>query len=193
MAVLPLDRYIPEPDIRERFETTVRAPANIVMDVATHFDLQSLRSVRAIFRLRERLLRSAPPAARVPQGLLDEMTNLGWGVLTHEPGVIVCGAHCQPWQADVTFTAIPADAFATWLAPEQVKIAWSLETDAIAPEVTRFGQETRAIATDVPARARFLRYWRWARFGIVAIRLLLMPAVRREAERRWAMERPEGG
>ena len=193
MAVLPLDRYIAEPDIRERFETTVRAPAAIVMDVATHFDLQSLRSARAIFRLRELLLRSAPPAPRPPQGLLDEMTKLGWGVLTHEPGVIVCGAHCQPWQADVTFTAIPADQFAAWQAPVQVKIAWSLEADAIAPDVTRFGQETRAIATYAIGRARFLRYWRWARFGIVAIRLLLMPAVRREAERRWAVERPGGG
>ena len=124
MAVLPLDRYIAEPDIRERFETTVRAPAAIVMDVATHFDLQSLRSARAIFRLRELLLRSAPPAPRPPQGLLDEMTKLGWGVLADDPGLIVCGARCQPWLADVTFTAIPAEDFAAWQAPEQVKIAW---------------------------------------------------------------------
>jgi hypothetical protein len=34
-----------------------------------------------------------------------------------------------------------------------------------------------------------LRYWRWARFGIIAIRLLLLPAIRREAERRWAATR----
>jgi hypothetical protein len=41
------------------------------------------------------------------------------------------------------------------------------------------------VATDAPARARFRRYWRWARFGIVSIRLLLLPAVRRAAERQW--------
>ena len=40
------------------------------------------------------------------------------------------------------------------------------------------------------ALARFHRYWRWARFGIVAIRYLLLPAVRRTAEARWAAERP---
>jgi hypothetical protein len=70
-----------------------------------------------------------------------------------------------------------------------VKIAWSLEAIETAPNVTRFAQETRAVATDAVARAKFLRYWRWARFGIVAIRLLMLPAVRREAERRWAAER----
>jgi len=131
MAVLPLDRFVPAPDVRERFETTVRAPSALVLDVATGFDLHSLRSVRAIFRLRELLLRSEP---------------------------------------------------------DQVKLAWAREVTEVAPDVSRLAQETRAVATDAAARAKFLRHWRWAHFGIVAIRLLMLPAVRREAERRWAME-----
>jgi hypothetical protein len=44
------------------------------------------------------------------------------------------------------------------------------------------------VATDAEARRRFRRYWRWARFGIVAIRLLILPAIRREAERRWTAQ-----
>jgi hypothetical protein len=31
--------------------------------------------------------------------------------------------------------------------------------------------------------------WRWARFGIVAMRMLVMPAVRRAAEQRWRSDR----
>ena len=38
------------------------------------------------------------------------------------------------------------------------------------------------VATDPDARQRFLRYWRWARFGIVLIRWLMLPAIRRQAE-----------
>ncbi len=87
------------------------------------------------------------------------------------------------------FVAIPPETFAAYAEPGQVKIAWSLEAVETAPNVTRFAQETRAVATDAAARAKFLRYWRWARFGIVAIRLLMLPAVKREAERRWAAER----
>jgi hypothetical protein len=56
----------------------------------------------------------------------------------------------------------------------------------LGPARTRFVHETRVVATDDEARRRFLRYWRWARFGIVTIRYLMMPAVRRRAEARWA-------
>ena len=128
---------------------------------------------------------SHPPAP--PQRLTPEsMSSMGWGVLAEEPGrFFVAGAACQPWKADVVFTPIAAGLFASFAEPDRVKIAWTLETEALEPAVTRFATETRAAATDAPARARFLRYWRFAGFGIVAIRWLLVPGIRREAERRW--------
>jgi len=188
-APAPLDRFIPHPDVRERFETTIRAPAALVMQVAAEFDMQSLPAVKAIFRLREALLGTAAAAPRRPQGIVEETRSLGWGVLDERPGrLIVCGASCQPWLGDVKFSAIAPQAFAGYEEPDQIKIAWTLEAEEVAPSLTRFAQETRAMATDAEARAKFRRYWRWARFGIIAIRLLLLPAVRREAERRWAQE-----
>jgi len=182
----PLDRYIDEPDIRERFETTIRAPAGTVMDAACELDMQSVPAVRAIFRLRERFMRATPPP-RVPRGLLEETRTLGWGLLEERPSrLVACGAACQPWLADVKFTPIAPERFATYAEPRQVKIAWTLEAQPLSSGTTRFVQETRAVATDDEARRLFRRYWRWARYGIVAIRLLLLPAVRRAAERRSA-------
>ncbi|HEX5638983.1 MAG TPA: hypothetical protein VFX81_04210 [Burkholderiaceae bacterium] len=187
-----LDRFIAHPDVRERFETTIHAPAPLVMQVAMDFDMQSIFAVRWIFRLRERLL-GARAGARRPQGILDETRSLGWGVLDEHAGrFIVCGARCQPWRGDVKFIAIAPVAFAAYAEPDQVKIAWTIEAQALAPAVTRFAQETRAVATDAASRGRFMRYWRWARFGIVAIRLFMLPAVRREAERQWSSRRPGG-
>ncbi len=188
-----LDRFVPVPDVRERFETTIRAPAALVMKVAAEFDMQSPPPVKAIFRLREVLLggRHAP---RPPQGIVEETRRLGWGLLAEDPGrYLACGARCQPWLAEVRFTAIDAERFAAWSEPDHVKIAWTLEAEEVAPNVTRFAQETRAVATDAEARAKFRRYWRWARFGIVGIRLLLLPAVRREAERRRMAEGHDAG
>jgi hypothetical protein len=183
---VPLDRFIPHPDVRERFETTIRAPADLVMDVAARFDMQSPPAVRSIFWLREKLMRAARPAPRKPRGILEETRSLGWGVLAEQPGrFVVCGATCQPWLANVEFSAVAPDKFRTYAQRDQVKIAWTLEAAEIGPGMTRFGQETRAVATDEQSR----RYWRWARFGIIAIRLLMLPAVRRAAERRWAVER----
>jgi hypothetical protein len=186
-AAGPLERFIPQPDVRERFETTIRAPADVAIEVATRFDMQSLRWVRAVFWLREKLMRSARSAPRKPQGILEETRALGWGLLAEEPGrLVVCGAVCQPWLADVKFSPVAPGDFATYGQPDQVKIAWTLEAEEIGPGVTRFAQETRVVATDERARTKFRRYWRWARFGIIAIRLLMLPAVRRAAERRAA-------
>jgi hypothetical protein len=186
-----LDRLLPQPDVRERFETVVQAPAPLVLEAAASFDMQSLPLVRAVFRLRELLLGARRTGPRRPQGLLEETRALGWGVLAAERDrFVICGAACQPWLADVRFHALPAGQFAAYSVPEQVKIAWSLEVEPLGPATTRLAQETRATATDAVARSRFRRYWRWARFGIVAIRLLMLPAVRRAAERRWAAVRP---
>jgi hypothetical protein len=185
---LPLDRFIPDPDVCERFDTVVDAPAPLVLDVACAMDIGSLPPVRGIFRLREILLRAPAVGPRQPQGILAETLGLGWGLLARDPHHVVVGARCQPWRGDVTFTAIPAERFAGYAEPDQVKIAWTLEVEPLGPARTRFSHETRAVATDAAARTRFLRYWRWARFGIVAIRYLMMPAVRRDAERRWARE-----
>ncbi|GMV58119.1 MAG: hypothetical protein AMXMBFR72_12300 [Betaproteobacteria bacterium] len=193
-APAPLDRFIPQPDVRERFEIVIAAPADLVMQTAVEFDMQSLPLVKAIFRLRERFMRATPAAPRKPQGIVAETRALGWGLLLETPGrLIACGATCQPWLADVKFTPIAPEQFAAYAEPDQVKIAWTLEAEPLGPATTRFAQETRAIATDASARAKFRRYWRWARFGIVAIRLLLLPAVRRTAQRRWAaMQRAAG-
>jgi hypothetical protein len=186
---LPLDQFISHPDVRERFEFTIRAPAHLVMKVASDFDMQSSPLVKGIFWLRERLMRSDRPTPRKPQGILEETKALGWGVLAEQPGrFVVCGAKCQPWLANVTFSALPPAEFAAYAEPGQVKIAWTLEANALGPALTRFAQETRVIATDDQARIRFRNYWRWARFGIIAIRLLMLPAIRRTAEQRWSVD-----
>jgi hypothetical protein len=187
-----LDTFMPHPDVRERFHTIVAAPASVVFDVACQFDMQTLPLARAIFRMREVLMRAPAREPRRAQGILAETLGLGWGTLHHDANLVIVGARCQPWLGAVVFTAIPPGDFAAWAGPEHVKIAWTLEADAIGASRTRFSHETRVVATDETARRRFRRYWRWARFGIVGIRYLLVPAVRREAERRWATERLPG-
>ncbi len=186
----PLDPFIPDPDVAECVATSIQAPAALVFEVARGMDLRSLPLVRGIFWLRERLLGATPQPPRLPQGMLQELLGLGWGLLIDQPPRLVAGgAVCQPWQADVVFQPVAPSRFAAYAEPDRVKIAWTLECRPLGPVWTRFVTETRAVATDAKARAKFRRYWRWARFGIVGIRLLLLPAVRRQAEQRWRRTR----
>jgi len=180
-----IESFVPHPDVEERHVTIVAAPADIVFDVASAFDLFSLPTVAAIFWLREKVLRSKAPPRR-PEGLVSETLALGWGRLAErEKRELVMGAVTQPWQADVRFKALPPAEFAAFAEPDLVKIAWTLEAEPIDPTHTRFATETRVVATNEWARLKFKRYFRLFGIGIVLIRRLMLPAVRRKAERRF--------
>jgi hypothetical protein len=183
-----IEQFMPQADYRELHETIVHAPADIIFDSARRFDLQSIPLVRVIFWLRAKLLGAEQPATDLfAKGLVAETKALGWGELGLDPGrQLVMGATAQPWKADVKFTAIAPDEFQAFAAPDLVKIVWTLEAEPLDPSCTRFRTETRVLATDEGARRKFRRYWRIFGVGIVMIRWLLLPALRREAERRWA-------
>ena len=112
------------------------------------------------------------------------MLALGWGVLAEVPDrEVVVGAVTKPWEANVTFQALPADQFAAFSQPEFVKIAWTLRADPVDDDTSVFRTETRAVATDATARARFRRYWAFASPGIAMIRRLSLQPLKRDAER----------
>ena len=179
-----IDRFMPHADISQRHEILIRAQADVVFEVAQNFKLRSIPLIRAIFWARAKLLGGAAPSDDLfAQGLVAETTALGWGVLAQRPGrELVMGGATQPWKADVTFTTISPDRFIAFAEPDRVKIVWTLEAEPLGPGLTRFRHETRVLATDDAARQKFRRYWRFFGIGIVMIRWLLLPALRRTAE-----------
>lgn len=181
-----LDPFIAMPDVRERQQVIIRAPAPIVFHVACDLDMQSISAIRAIFWLRAKAMGAVVRPTRQTAGLIAEMLNIGWGRLAETSNqFFVAGAVCKPWQADVVFSAIPPERFASFAEPDLVKIAWTLETEVLGPALTRFATETRAVATDDGARVKFRRYWLMFGIGVLVIRRLLLNAVRRQAEERW--------
>jgi hypothetical protein len=184
-AAPPLDRFLPHAHVRERHEILVHAPADVVLDTARKFDLESIPAVRAVFATRAWILGSRRPRL-APAGLVEMTRRLGWGVLEESESRYFCaGAVCRPWLADVLFRPLPPADFEAYAEPGTVKIAWTLEAEPEKAGWTRFATETRAVATDERSRRKFRRYWRFAGPGILLIRRLLLPALRREAERRF--------
>ena len=181
-SVSLLDAFIPHPDIRERHEIRIQAPAELVMKIAREFDMQSIGLVRAIFQLRAKAL-GARADFKPSRGLVAGMLAIGWQCLAEHAGrYFIAGAACQPWNADPGFAAIPPDQFASFAEPDRVKIAWTIEAEPSGQTLTHFVTETRAAATDEVARSKFRWYWRKFGLGIRAIRWLLLRALRRQAE-----------
>jgi hypothetical protein len=180
-----LDRFMPAYDVAERHHIRVAAPAAVTFDAARQIDLQAAPVVRTIIRAREVILRATPDPRPHPRGLLAEVQSLGWGVLAEVPGrEVVVGAVTRPWEANVTFRALPPGQFAAFNEPGYVKIAWTIRADALDATHSIFRTETRALATDESARNRFRRYWSLLSPGIIVIRWSVLRPVREEAERR---------
>ena len=180
-----LDRFLPVYEIVERHQIRVAAPAAVTLDAARDVDLQASPVVRTIIRAREIILGATPVDRRSPRGLLAETQSLGWGVLADVAGrEVVVGAVTRPWEANVTFRALPPDQFTGFNEPGYVKIAWTIRADPITPTESIFRTETRAVATDASARTKFRRYWSFLSPGIIVIRWALLGPVKEEAERR---------
>jgi hypothetical protein len=180
-----LDRFLPVYEIVERHQIRVAAPAPVTLDAARDADLQASPVVRAIIRAREVILGATPVDRRPPRGLLAETQSLGWGVLADDAGrEVVVGAVTRPWEANVTFRALPPDQFAAFNEAGYVKIAWTIRADPITATESVFRTETRAVTTDPSARTKFRRYWSFLSPGIIVIRWALLGPVKKEAERR---------
>jgi hypothetical protein len=180
-----LDRFMPRYDIAERHQIQVDASADTTLEAAGAIDLMQAPLARAIFRAREALLGTAPDGAEHPRGLIAFTKSIGWGVLADEPGrELVMGAITRPWEADVVFTPLPPAEFAAFDQPGYVKIVWTLRADPLGSTASVFRTETRAVATDAVARARFRRYWSLLSPGIIIIRRAMLRPLKAEAERR---------
>lgn len=180
-----LDRFMPVYDVVERHHIRVAAPAAVTLAAACEQELFEHPVVRLIVRTRERMMGATGEAPVRPRGLLAAMQSLGWGTLAEiRDREIVMGAVTKPWEASVTFRSVPPDEFAPFSTPGFVKIAWTLRADAVDETHAIFRTETRAVATDAAARARFRRYWRFVRPGISLIRWVSLRPLKRDAERR---------
>ena len=180
-----LDTFMPTYDVAERHQVRIAAPAATTLEAATEMDLQRSATVRGIFKAREWIMRSHPTRDQETRAFLPQMRAIGWGVLAEVPGrELVMGAVTQPWMADVVFRPLPPEEFAAFHEPDYVKIAWTLRADSLGATESIFRTETRVLATDPTARAKFRRYWSSVSPGIIVIRWMSLGLVKAEAERR---------
>jgi hypothetical protein len=186
-----LDRFMPAFDVVERHHVEVGAPAAVTLEAARTMDLAARPLVRAIFKGRELILGSRPDTRERPKGLVDDVLSLGWAILADVPDrELVVGAVTRPWEPDVTFRPVPPDVFADFRDADYVKIAWTLRADPIGAHTSIFRTETRAVATDAAARAKFRVYWSCLSPGISLIRRLSLRPLKADAERRAAAGAP---
>ena len=181
-----IDQFMPTYEIVERHHVRIAAPADVAFAAACEIDLQQSPVVAAIVKARERILGASQDDEVIrPRGLLRWAQTLGWRVLAEQPGrEVVLGAVTRPWDANVVFRPLAPEEFASFNEPGYVKIVWTLRADPSSELASVARTETRAVATDPIARAKFRRYWSIFSPGIVVIRHAALRLVKVDAERR---------
>jgi hypothetical protein len=181
-----LDVFMPDYEVVDRHSVHIAAPADVVLTAATEMDLETCSVIRAIFKGRKLILGSEPDNTIQLHGLLAKMQSLGWRILAELPRrEFVMGAVTKPWEPNPVFRGLAPDEFTKFNEPGYVKIIWTLRAEAVGNAECVFRTETRAVATDAEARKKFRRYWSFLSPGIIAIRSVMLPAVKADAERRW--------
>jgi hypothetical protein len=119
-----LDRFLPRPEAVERYELPIRAPAAVVFEAFRAISLENSAVIRLLMRARRWLMGSRSRHAMPRRPLLSMANEIGWGLLAEARGrEFIYGAVTRPWEADVTFQALPPAEFACFSHPGFAKIA----------------------------------------------------------------------
>ena len=179
-----LERLLPGHDVGERLQMRIAAPAAVTFQNLCTLNLLQSSLVQAIFRIREMAMGGDAQQRAMDVGLVDQAKLWGWRMLAVQPGVeIVFGAVTQPWVAHPIFHGLTADQFMQFAAPGWVKIAWTLRVDPVDAVRSIASTETRVVATDQKARAKFRVYWALVAPGTLLIRFLALRQLKARSER----------
>jgi hypothetical protein len=174
---------LPNWEVAERQQIRVNAPEAVAFAAARALDLNQSAGIRAIFRLREVIMRSGQREYYGPRSVVEQAHAMGWGILADIPGRrLVLSSVTQPWRPNITFRALSGVEFTGFTDPGYAKVIWSIAVEPEGPDRSVVSTETRVRTTDAESRRRFRFYWALMSPGILIIRYLGLRLVRRQAE-----------
>ena len=186
-----LDSWLPHYEFSEHHERRVRAPAEAVQRALHEVDVARIPLVRALMTLR-----ALPGLALAPRATLAKLRSRargerrmglmaleGFVLLEDTPREIVLGLTGRFWKASGEIVPSDAATFRDAPPPGAARVAMNFLLTPEADGATRVATETRIHVPDAAARRKFTWYWRAIRLGSGAIRLAMLAALQRAAER----------
>lgn len=187
-----LDDHLPRFDFVERHAVHVAAPPAAAFAALRRADLVRLPLTRALF-----LLRALPGLVLAPRETarrflarrrgpvtLDALASAGFVILGEDPErELVLGTIGRFWRASGGMRPFAAAEFAGFDEPGWAKGAWNFRVEPGPAGGATISTETRVLCTDPRSRRTFRRYWRIVRLFSGLIRIEMLRAIRREAER----------
>jgi hypothetical protein len=171
-----LDKVLPAYDRAERHEIRLHASCEQARRAAEEVAFTDIRGLGALLSLR-----SGKRVKMPPRPLLATMTgpNAGFSKLASTEQEFVAGNAGRPWAGERTLHFSSAGEYRAFNQPGYAKVAFNLRFEPDGPSACAVSSETRILATDPSARAKFTRYWKVIYPGSALIRVLWLDAVER--------------
>jgi hypothetical protein len=193
MSASALDRLIPAPAMAEADHVLLAAEPARVWQTVRHLDLASSPLVRALFAVRTLPNRLTGQLSELRVSLDDLVSSAaqpGFQILVDDPPrEVAVGAIGKVWHLRIPFVHVAdADAFAAFIEPDFVKVAWVIRVSPHGERDTRLDFELRVAATDPAAWRKFRRYFRLIGPGSHFIRRVVLSEIVRALGTPEAME-----
>jgi hypothetical protein len=179
-----IDEWMPQWDVVEHHETSVRAPRQAVWQTVRTLDFaRSSPVVAALFALRSLpgLLSGRAPK-RAAGATLDGLLRKGFVLLGERPGEeLLLGVVGRFWRPSGDIVRLTAEEFRVFDRPGYAIGTWNF-TLADQGDAVRVTTETRVRCTDAASRRSFGRYWTVVGPFSALIRREMLRSIRRAAE-----------
>jgi hypothetical protein len=181
-----IDDFLPAYDVMEYHELEIRAPLEKVYQAALNLNLSSSNIVRLLLAIRgmPALLRRGNQSVEAPSFNLNGLLQSGFILLAREPEKeMLLGLVGQFWKPAGNILKISAEDFQSFNKKGFAKAVWNFALDEKSPDKVRLSTQTRVRCPDNSSRLRFRFYWTFIRPFSGLIRMEMLRAIRREAEK----------
>jgi hypothetical protein len=182
-----IDDFLPAYDVSEYHEIDIRAPRQRVYEAVSNLNMSRSKIVRLLLALRgmPALLRRTNHSAKEPGFNLAGLLRSGFVLLGKEPQKeLLLGLVGKFWKPIGKIQKIRADEFQTFNEKGFAKATWNFAIDEKSPDKIRLSTETRVLCLDDASRWRFRFYWTFIRPFSGLIRMEMLRAIRKEAEKK---------
>jgi hypothetical protein len=186
LSSMLIDDFLPAYDENEYHQVEIDAPPERAYQALLNLNLSDSKLVRLLLALRgmPALLRKGAAPGEETCFNLQGLLQSGFVMLAGAPEKeLVLGLVGQFWKPSGNILKISAEDFPGFEKAGFAKAVWNFAVDEKSPKHTRLSTETRILCLDPSSRRRFRLYWRLIRPFSGFIRLEMLRAIRREAER----------
>jgi hypothetical protein len=180
-----IEVYMPDYDVRARYETRVRASAEVTYEALRRVDLFASWPVRALFAIR-RLPARGRDARFLTKRTFESFTSSG-ALLAEERGrEAAFGIIGRFWAwRRPSYTPPVSRDIASFAEPGWAKSVLTMTVDPLDGTTTLLSTETRVKCTDAGSLRRFRLYWALIGPFSGLIRKIWLAAIRDAAETAW--------